>query len=82
MLSRAGIINVYPYGDETLEFDGDRLLLRGVNGSFKSTEMNIAGVGTASTSLPPRFRSRSSSRTDRLPLQSSVPSNDLGNGFL
>ena len=39
MLSRAGIINVYQYGDETLDFDGGRLLLRGVNGSDKSTAM-------------------------------------------
>jgi hypothetical protein len=40
-LSRAGIINVYQYGDETLEFGGGRLLLRGVNGSGKSTAMNM-----------------------------------------
>jgi energy-coupling factor transporter ATP-binding protein EcfA2 len=41
MLSRAGIINVYQYGDETLDFGGGRLLLRGVNGSGKSTAMNM-----------------------------------------
>ena len=40
-LSRAGIINVYQYGDETLDFGGGRLLLRGVNGSGKSTAMNM-----------------------------------------
>ena len=40
-LSRAGIINVYQCGDETLEFGGGRLLLRGVNGSGKSTAMNM-----------------------------------------
>jgi len=40
-LSRAGIINVYQYGDETLNFGGGRLLLRGVNGSGKSTAMNM-----------------------------------------
>jgi hypothetical protein len=40
-LSRAGIINVYQYGAETLEFGGGRLLLRGVNGSGKSTAMNM-----------------------------------------
>jgi uncharacterized protein (TIGR02680 family) len=40
-LSRAGIINVYQYGDETLQFGGGRLLLRGVNGSGKSTAMNM-----------------------------------------
>ncbi|MDH5672746.1 MAG: TIGR02680 family protein [Myxococcales bacterium] len=40
-LSRAGIINVYQYGDETLHFGGGRLLLRGVNGSGKSTAMNM-----------------------------------------
>ena len=41
MLNRAGIINVYQYGDETLDFGGGRLLLRGVNGSGKSTAMNM-----------------------------------------
>ena len=41
VLSRAGILNVYQYGDETLEFAGGRLLLRGVNGSGKSTAMNM-----------------------------------------
>lgn len=40
-LSRAGIVNVYQYGDETLTFGGGRLLLRGVNGSGKSTAMNM-----------------------------------------
>ncbi len=40
-LSRAGILNVYQYGDETLHFAGGRLLLRGVNGSGKSTAMNM-----------------------------------------
>ena len=40
-LSRAGIVNVYQYGDETLHFAGGRLLLRGVNGSGKSTAMNM-----------------------------------------
>jgi len=40
-LSRAGIINVYQYGVETLNFGGGRLLLRGVNGSGKSTAMNM-----------------------------------------
>lgn len=39
--SRAGILNVYQYGDETLHFAGGRLLLRGVNGSGKSTAMNM-----------------------------------------
>lgn len=41
MLERAGIINVYQYGVETLSFAGGRLLLRGVNGSGKSTAMNM-----------------------------------------
>ena len=41
MLSRAGILNVYQYNDETLNFAGGRLLLRGVNGSGKSTAMNM-----------------------------------------
>jgi hypothetical protein len=40
-LNRAGIINVYQYGDEILQFGGGRLLLRGVNGSGKSTAMNM-----------------------------------------
>ena len=41
MLERAGITNVYQYGEETLHFGGGRLLLRGVNGSGKSTAMNM-----------------------------------------
>lgn len=41
MLNRAGIINVYQYGNETLHFGGGRLLLRGINGSGKSTAMNM-----------------------------------------
>ena len=40
-LNRAGITNVYQYADETLHFGGGRLLLRGVNGSGKSTAMNM-----------------------------------------
>lgn len=40
-LNRAGIVNVYQYGNETLQFGGGRLLLRGVNGSGKSTAMNM-----------------------------------------
>ena len=40
-LNRAGILNVYQYGDETIELTGGRLLLRGVNGSGKSTAMNM-----------------------------------------
>jgi len=40
-LSRAGITNVYQYDQETLHFAGGRLLLRGVNGSGKSTAMNM-----------------------------------------
>lgn len=40
-LNRAGILNVYQYADETLHFGGGRLLLRGVNGSGKSTAMNM-----------------------------------------
>ena len=41
VLNRAGITNVYQYADETLTFGGGRLLLRGVNGSGKSTAMNM-----------------------------------------
>lgn len=41
MLHRAGIVNVYQYAEETLRFGGGRLLLRGVNGSGKSTAMNM-----------------------------------------
>ena len=40
-LNRAGIVNVYQYGNEVLNFSGGRLLLRGVNGSGKSTAMNM-----------------------------------------
>lgn len=40
-LNRAGIINVYQYENEVLDFVGGRLLLRGVNGSGKSTAMNM-----------------------------------------
>lgn len=40
MLGRAGIVNIYQYGNEFLYFAGGRLLLRGVNGSGKSTAMN------------------------------------------
>ena len=40
-LNRAGIINVYQYEKEVLDFSGGRLLLRGVNGSGKSTAMNM-----------------------------------------
>ncbi len=40
-LHRGGIINVYQYENETLAFAGGRLLLRGVNGSGKSTAMNM-----------------------------------------
>lgn len=40
-LNRAGIVNVYQYSDEVLNFSGGRLLLRGVNGSGKSTAMNM-----------------------------------------
>lgn len=39
--TRAGILNVYQYEDETLHFADGRLLLRGVNGSGKSTAMNM-----------------------------------------
>ena len=40
-LNRAGIVNVYQYENEVLRFGGGRLLLRGVNGSGKSTAMNM-----------------------------------------
>ncbi|MDE0269283.1 MAG: TIGR02680 family protein [Acidimicrobiaceae bacterium] len=40
-LHRAGIVNVYQYENEVLDFAGGRLLLRGVNGSGKSTAMNM-----------------------------------------
>ena len=40
-LNRAGIVNVYRYEKEVLQFGGGRLLLRGVNGSGKSTAMNM-----------------------------------------
>ena len=37
----AGIVNVYQYDKEEIEFCGGRLLLRGVNGAGKSTAMNM-----------------------------------------
>ena len=40
-LHRAGIVNVYQYENEVLHFGGGRLLLRGVNGSGKSTATNM-----------------------------------------
>ena len=40
-LNRAGITNVYQYEHETLTFRDGRLLLRGINGSGKSTAMNM-----------------------------------------
>ena len=40
-LNRAGIVNVYQYENEVVDFAGGRLLLRGVNGSGKSTAMNM-----------------------------------------
>ena len=40
-LARAGIVNVYQYDKEEIEFRGGRLLLRGVNGAGKSTAMNM-----------------------------------------
>ncbi len=40
-LDRAGIVNVFQYDDEVLHFADGRLLLRGVNGSGKSTAMNM-----------------------------------------
>ncbi len=40
-LNRAGIVNVYQYENEVIHFAGGRLLLRGVNGSGKSTAMNM-----------------------------------------
>ena len=38
---RAGITNVYQYENEVFRFHGGRLLLRGINGSGKSTAMNM-----------------------------------------
>lgn len=40
-LHRAGIANVYQYENDVFTFRGGRLLLRGVNGSGKSTAMNM-----------------------------------------
>ena len=40
-MNRAGIVNVYQYENEVLHFGGGRLLLRGVNGSGKTTAMNM-----------------------------------------
>jgi len=49
-LSRAGIINVYQYGDETLNFGGGRLLLRGVNRG-PSIAPSCAGASSAAPTL-------------------------------
>ena len=38
---RAGITNVYQYENEVFSFRDGRLLLRGINGSGKSTAMNM-----------------------------------------
>ncbi|MAT07286.1 MAG: TIGR02680 family protein [Acidimicrobiaceae bacterium] len=40
-MNRAGILNVYQYEHEIIDVHGGRLLLRGVNGSGKSTAMNM-----------------------------------------
>lgn len=40
-LNRAGVLKAYQSGDETIDLAGGRLLLRGVNGSGKSTAMNV-----------------------------------------
>ena len=39
--SRAGVVNVHQYEDETLHFAGGRSLLRGVNASGRCTAMNM-----------------------------------------
>lgn len=38
---RAGLINVFEYGEQVFEFGGGRLLLRGPNGSGKSKAMEL-----------------------------------------
>ena len=40
-LHRAGILNVYQYSGKTIDLAGGRLLFRNVNGSGKSTAMNM-----------------------------------------
>jgi uncharacterized protein (TIGR02680 family) len=39
--SRAGIINIYEYGEQVFEFGGGRLALRGPNGAGKSKAMEL-----------------------------------------
>lgn len=39
--SRAGIVNIFEYGDQLFEFGDGRLLLRGPNGSGKSKAMEL-----------------------------------------
>ena len=39
--ARAGIINIFEYGDQVFEFGDGRLLLRGPNGSGKSKAMEL-----------------------------------------
>lgn len=41
MPTRAGILNIWRYHDEILEFDSGRLLLRGPNGSGKSKALEV-----------------------------------------
>ncbi len=38
---RAGLINVFEYGEQVFEFGGGRLLLRGPNGSGKSKALEL-----------------------------------------
>jgi uncharacterized protein (TIGR02680 family) len=40
-MNRAGIINVWHYYDETFEFSGGRMLLRGTNGAGKSRALEM-----------------------------------------
>ena len=40
-LNRGGIVNVYQYIDDVIDFGGGRLLLRGANGAGKTTAMNM-----------------------------------------
>ncbi|GAA4286069.1 TIGR02680 family protein [Georgenia daeguensis] len=40
-LHRAGIVNVWHYWDETFEFSGGRMVLRGTNGSGKSRALEM-----------------------------------------
>jgi hypothetical protein len=65
--SRAGLLNLYEYGDQVFEFADGHLLLRGPNGSGKSKAVELlTPFILSSTATPPRRNStRSPPKTGR-----------------